>query len=142
MKLETKIRKTVSEVKFIPDKLAKWPTMIGWIQYVDNGYRIKGIGLHTNGNGYWAQWPWWQSGKTEEILFYNKPDSEEYQLILVSLFVEAMEKHMEAKNKSIAPSPQDHVIFQKVETKPVGQKPIRADGVVFVPAHTRKHPYR
>lgn len=140
MKLETKVRKSVSEVKFIPAKLEKWPTMIGWIQYLDNGYRIKGIGLHTNGKGYWAQWPWWQTDK--EVLFYNKPDSEEYQLVLISLFVEAMEKHLETKSKTIAPELQNQVIFHKVETKPKGQKPVVGDGVVFVPSHTRKYPIR
>jgi hypothetical protein len=140
MKLETKVRKQVSDVKFIPAKMAEHPTMIGWIQYLDSGYRIKCIGLHTNGKGYWAQWPWWKTEKTGEILYYNKPESEEHQLILVSIFVEAMEKHMGATKKTVSPESEKHVIFEKVETKPKGQKPIVGDGVVFVPSHTRKWP--
>lgn len=140
MKLETLIRKRVTDVKFIPAKSAKYPTQIGWIQYCDSGYQIKGIGLHDTGEGYCAWWPWWQTNS--EILFYNKPESKEFQLILVELFVEAMNECIGGKKKAIAPESESHVVLKKkVETAPRGQKTFVGDDVVYVTNHTRKYPH-
>lgn len=152
--VEVHLRNRISDLKFMPFKKADTPTMIGFISYTyDQVHTMKSIGLHMDNRGYWASWPYWDTEKTGERHFYNKPVSDDLELAYVRIFVEAMDKHIAATKRpntqkivihSLDRVEDPFVITEKEPEKPrmSTEKPKNTEGLVVVRSFTRRYPNR